>query len=406
MRAPWQEVRVHSRGAPLGRVREAPPHRGRLVRDERGQRYAMAFGEREEVVDRPLGRPLDVGREAERGLLVEIRADRRRFCHRSSVPPRRMLPHTSRMRRSLLFTVLIATLVAPSAYAAEPPEDPQDSDLPVTMNCVTPLEIPYVQNVMESKWSPDSTKLALVWFAKVPSKRSNTGYEEQEITDTLDLATGRLRPVGVGDEPRWSATGRFLSYWGPNADDLRVVGNDRIVALLSPTIPEVKWVGDGLIFIEKDQIREWREGAVRTIAKLDAEFVPKYPADDIYWSADGIRFTLTRYSRDGSLERFVGTTSDGQVLPLDLPEARYAEWSPAGETLLVRYLDRVELRDWLTNTVRTLPLSAVAGPVHQWTADGRTLLAGRVTPTVPAGNGYDTFRVWDQKGGAAAASLP
>ena len=317
-----------------------------------------------------------------------------------------MLPHTLWMRLSLLISALIAVLLAPSAYAADPPEDPQDADLPVTMNCVTPLEIPFVQNVMETKWSPDSTKLALVWFSKLPSKRSNTGYEEQEITDTLDLTTGRLWPVGVGDEPRWSATGKFLSYWGPTADELRVVGNDRIVASLSPTIPEVRWVGDGLIFIEKDQIREWREGAVRTIAKLAPEFVPKYPRDDIYWSADGVRFTLTRYSQDGTLERFVGTTRDGQVLPLDLPEARYVEWSPAGETLLVRYLDRVELRDWLANTVQTVRLSDVAGPVHQWAADGRTLLAGRVTPTVPAGNGYDPFRVWDQKGGAAVASLP
>ena len=310
------------------------------------------------------------------------------------------------MRRAVVIGALLATLVAPSAYAADPTEDPQDADLPVTMNCVTPLAIPFVQNVMETKWSPDGTKLALVWFSQLPSKRSVTGYVEQEITDTLDLATGKLWPVGVGDQPRWSATGKYLSYWGPNADDLRVVSNDRIVASLFPTVPEVRWVGDGLIFIEKDQIREWREGAVRTIATLDPEFVPKYPADDIYWSADGVRFTLTRYAQDNTLERFVGTTQDARVLPLDLPGSRYIEWSPLGETLLVRYLDRIELRDWLANSVRTVRLADLAGPVHQWAPDGRTLLVGRVTPTIPAGNDYDAFRVWDQKGSAAVASLP
>jgi len=315
------------------------------------------------------------------------------------------------MRRVLCHGVLIAMLTAslasgPSALAAEPTEDPQDADVPVTMNCVTPLDTPLVQNVMETKWSPDGTKLAVVWFAKLPSKRSNTGYVEQEVTDTLDLATGRLWPVGVGDQPRWSATGRYLSYWGPNADDLRVVRDDRVVASLFPTMPEVRWVGDGLIFIEKDQIREWREGAVRTIATLDRAYVPRYPADDIYWSADGARFILTRYSLDGSLERFVGTTIDAKILPLDLPGARYTEWSPAGQTLLVRYLDRIELRDFLAEQLRSVSLTDVAGPIHQWAPDGRTLLAGRVSPTVPAGDRYDPFRVWDQKGAPAIATLP
>jgi len=56
----------------------------------------------------------------------------------------------------------------------------------------------------------------------------------------------------------------------------------------------------------------------RTIATLASEFVPKYPKDDVYFSADASRFTLTRYSLDGTLERYVGTTADAEVLPLDL----------------------------------------------------------------------------------------
>ena len=309
------------------------------------------------------------------------------------------------MKRFLAVLAVATLLASRPAWAADPPVEPQDAQVPASLACVTPLAIPVVQNVMETKWSPDGTKLAVVWFAKLPSARSVTGYREQEITDTLDLRTGRLWPVGVGDQPRWSATGKFISYWGTTGDDLRVVGDDRIVAVLVPTVPEVRWVGDGLVFIEKNEIREWREGAVHTVSTFSSEFVPDYPADDVAWSADGRRFTLTRYTLNNTVERFIGDTLTAKLLPLDLEGARYTEWSPSGDTLLVRYLDRFELRDFAANAVRAIPLSALAGPVHQWAPDGQTLLVGRVTPTIPAGDSYDTFRPWDDRGGAPA-TLP
>ena len=310
--------------------------------------------------------------------------------------------------RRFLIALTLASLLAPApARAADPPQDPQNAEVPPSMSCVTPLAIPWVQNVMETKWSPDSTKLAVVWFAQLPSKRSVTGYVEQEVTDTLDLKTGRLWPVGVGDQPRWSGTGTYISYWGPTGDDLRVVKNDRVVATLFPTVPDTRWVGDGLLFIEKNEIREWRDGAVHTITKLNDEFVPKYPADDVYWSADASRFTLTRYALNNTLERYVGTTRSGEILPLDLPGARYTEWAPSGDTLLVRYLDRIELRDFAANAVQTVRLADLGGPVHQWAPDGHTLLTGRVSPTIPAGDKYDSFTVWDQRrSGVVAATLP
>ena len=306
----------------------------------------------------------------------------------------------------LLLCLVLPVLGGRGSEAAVPPEEPQDQSIPDSQSCVTRLALPPIENVMESKWSPDSTKLLVVWFAQLPSKTSVTGYREQEVTDTFDMRTGRLWPVGVGDHPLWSATGRYISYWGPDADELRIVADDRIVARLSPTIPEMRWVGDGLVFIEKDQIREWREGAVRTIATLDREFVPGYPSDDVYFSADASRFTLTRYSLAGTLARYVGTTSSASVLPLDLGDARYTEWAPSGAVLLVRYLDRLELRDFDTNEVRTVRLVDTAGPVHEWASDGRTLLMGRVSPTIPAGNAFDAFRAWDAKGGPAVATLP
>ena len=308
------------------------------------------------------------------------------------------------MRRTLVLIVALSLLSgARPAIAATPPEDPEKL---ASLHCITRVPLPLVQNVMEAKWSPDSTKLLVVWFAQLPSHRSVTGYREQEITDIFDLRTGTLWPVGVGDHPLWSSTGRSVSYWGPDADELRIVTGDRVVARLVPTIPEMRWVGDGLVFIEKNEIREWREGAVRTIAKLETEFVPRYPKDDVYFSADASRFTLTRYSQDGTLERYIGATATGAVLPLDLDDARYTEWAPSGTTLLVRYSERIELRDFEKNEVRTVRLSDVAGPVHEWAPDGRTLLLGRVSPTIPAGNAFDPFRPWDAKTGPSVATLP
>ncbi|MEK7864068.1 MAG: M23 family metallopeptidase [Chloroflexota bacterium] len=304
------------------------------------------------------------------------------------------------MRTALVLIVALLVPLLPAA-AATPPDDPEPMP---SMHCLERMNIPAIPNIMEARWSPDSHTLAIVWFAQLPSARSPKGYVEQEVTDTLDLRTGRLWPVGVGDQPEWSTTGELLSYWGPRADELRITRDARVIARLTPTIPRVRWVRDRLLFIEKDEIREWRDGTVRGVAKLEDRFVPKYPRDDVYFSADGTRFTLTRYSLDGTLERYLGTTSTGVITPLEADGAGYIEWAPAGGTLLVRYPDRIELRDMGTGTRSIAPTTA-AGRVHHWAPDGRTLLVGNVSPTVPAGDAYDPFRIWNA-GGAAAATLP
>jgi murein DD-endopeptidase MepM/ murein hydrolase activator NlpD len=302
------------------------------------------------------------------------------------------------MRAVPLLLALTLQLAVPLRSYAPPRELPP-------LQCNERVEIPAVPNVMEAKWSPDSKTLALVWFTQLPSKRSVTGYVEQEIVDTFDVTTGRLWPVGVGDEADWSATGAFISYWSPGGEELRVARDGRIVARLLPTIPRIHWAGDGLVFIEKDEIREWRDGAVRTIAKLDPAYRPKYPRDDVYFSGDGEHFTLTRYSQDGTLERYLGTTRTGAIEPLDATGARFLEWAPAGGALLVRYLDRIELRDPEQGT-KSVSLAGAAATVHEWAPDGRTLLLGRVSPTIPGGDAFDGFRVWPATGGPFSANLP
>jgi murein DD-endopeptidase MepM/ murein hydrolase activator NlpD len=304
------------------------------------------------------------------------------------------------VRRTL--TVLLTVLLLPAgpSSAAGPPTDAEQMP---SLHCLARVPVPLVENVMETKWSPDSTRLAVVWFARIPSTRTATGYQEQEITDLVDLRRGSLYPLGVGDQPRWSTTGSYVSYWGPNADELRVVRDSRVVARLGPTIPEVRWVGDGLLFIEKGEIREWREGAVRSIARIDDAYVPKYPRDDVYWSADGRFFTLTRYSLDGTLERYLGTTRTGRVAPLAAQDVMYTEWAPSGARLLLRTKETIELRDLDGGTAaRPVPDDA---RVHGWAPDGRLLL-GNVSPTVPGGDAFDAFRVWDAQSPGAIATLP
>ncbi len=303
------------------------------------------------------------------------------------------------------FAAAIATaallLAACPANAAVPEEDPE---LAPSLHCVQPVATTQVENVMEAQWSPDGHTLALVWFAHVPSTKDPHGYREVEVADTLDVRTGRLWPIGVGDEVDWSGTGAYISYWGPNADELRVVHDDRIVARLAPTIPRVRWVGDRLIFVEKNTIREWRDGAVETVSLIAQKYVPHYPRDDVYFSGDGTQFTLTRYSQDGTLERYLGTTATGDLVPLDTGDARFIEWAPAGHTLLVRDVDRIELRDPESGT-KTISGDATRA-VHEWAPDGRTLLLGTVSPTMPGGDTFDAFRVWDAPAGAPIATLP
>lgn len=314
--------------------------------------------------------------------------------------------HHTRIVRSLAPAAVLAVAVplvlassgAP-ARAAMPDEDPEPMP---SLVCVERVPFPAIANVLEAKWSPDSSRLAVSAVARIPSSRTVTGYEEEEHLDVFDLRSGMRTSLGIGDVPRWSATGRYVAYWGPEAEELIIVEGWRIVARLAPTIPDVRWVGDGLLFVERSLIREWRDGAVRTIAQLEEPYVPHYPHDDLYFSADGEHFTLTRYGSDGATTRFMGTTVTGAVAPLDLDDAPYVEWAPAGATLLVRHTDRLALRaeDGATRTIANGPGRA---PVHVWSPDGSDLLLGHVSATVPGADAFDRFRSAD---GALVATLP
>jgi hypothetical protein len=273
-----------------------------------------------------------------------------------------------------------------------PDDRPLRAAAPVDMlRCTDHATIPALDNVTNATWSPDSTAVAMSRITVVPSHTTITGYEEELQLTVYYLRTGRVQEIGEGSRPQWSGSGAYLSYW---RDDgfLYVNLAGTIAGAIEASSPEVRWSGDDLYYWYDDEIRVWHEGVAQTLAHVDPELIPRYPRDDSYFSADAKRFTVTRYSLNGSTDRYIGVTATGEMTKLDEPDATFTEWAPRGETLLVRSNDKLALIDAIGE--RTAALGTFAGTVHGWTADGR-LLVGAVSATVPGGNVFDRIPVWD-----------
>ena len=273
---------------------------------------------------------------------------------------------------------------------------------PDAFSCTERLAIPDIADVIAAAWSPDGETLVLSHTVPLPSARI-TGSPEDFFLDALDLRTGDLTPLGVGERVQWSASGKYLSYWSWDGD-LRVAVGGRVIALPQATIPDVRWVGDTLYFFAKDEIHAWSDAGEQTISRLPAELEPHYPADDASFSGDAERFTITRYSLDGTTLRYVGVTGTGSVSPLDAPDATYTEWAPSGATLLVRSPGRLEQRS--LDGAAIMRTSVSAEPVHVWTPDGRALLLGPVTPSSGPSLAFDTYQLWGPDEPAKTATLP
>jgi murein DD-endopeptidase MepM/ murein hydrolase activator NlpD len=254
-----------------------------------------------------------------------------------------------------------------------------------------------------SKWSPGSSMLAVARVITIPSFRTITGYEEDPVLSVVAIGSGEVRELGQGSRPEWSGSGTFLSFW---RDDgyLHILQGDQRVGHLEVSHPDVRWVGDVLYYWYAEEIRTWDRGVTRTQSRVANEIVPRYPRDNAFFDADGERFTITRYATDGTTERFIGVTATGDVAALEDADITYTEWSPRGQTLLMRSHDRVALRQ-RDGTTKSAFVATLPGPVHGWSADGRLLL-GELTPNAPAVTTFDRFAVWDGAERGATATLP
>ncbi|MBI2323621.1 MAG: peptidoglycan DD-metalloendopeptidase family protein [Chloroflexi bacterium] len=311
------------------------------------------------------------------------------------------------MRKAALLVFVLAFTVplGTPAAAAQPNEDPVPAP---GLKCVERVAVPTLENVIDAKWSPDGSTLALVRFVRIPSATNPSGYIEDEVLETLDMWSGKVRSYGSIEygRPAWSGSGRYLAYWGPKADFLQIMERGEIVARLTPSMPEFRWSGDALVYIERSTIRVWTGGRVPgTVVKLLDRLVPHYPRDDWSWSGDASRFTLTRYVPDEpEPERLIGWTETGDVAELDVPGATLTEWAPSGAILLIRYPTRLELRDEIGLTGAYVPIARNA--VHSWGADGRTLLVRTLRPSVAAGEAFEEVKVVWPVSRAATAILP
>jgi len=287
-----------------------------------------------------------------------------------------------------------------------PDDRPLRATAPVDMlRCTDRTTIPALDNVTSVAWSADSSAVAMSRINVIPSHTTITGYEEQLQLTVYYVRSGRVQEIGQGSRPQWSGSGAYLSYW--RDDGLLYVNlGGTIAGTIEASSPEVRWSGDDLYFWYDDEIRVWRDGVAETVAHVDSDLIPRYPRDDAYFSADAKRFTVTRYHLDGTTERYIGVTATGQMTKLEAEDATFTEWSPRGETLLVRSNDKLAVMD-PSGTEESAPLSSFPGTVHEWTADGR-LLVGAVSATVPGGNVFDRIPVWDPTDGQdrAIATLP
>jgi hypothetical protein len=309
----------------------------------------------------------------------------------------------AKLALATLALVLGAWMPTEPRTATQRPDD-QVGNWDPGLSCTGRVDIPLVQNVIEAKWSPNNRTLAIEAGQRTPSTTSPVGWKEDEVIYTFDVRTGALSPVGFGIRPQWSGTGTYLSYW-PRDEDLRVVRGGKLEAKLLMSIPEVRWVGDKLLYIYKRDIREWSNGETRTVARFDKDMEPAYPLDDVYFSGDGTHFTLTRYAYNGTVERYIGKTATAEVDLLDAPGATYTEWSPTGSTLLVRYPNKLDLIG-ADGARESTPLSRFTGPIASWTADGRSLLVGKISSTLPAGDRFEKFTVWGAPQERPIATLP
>ena len=272
------------------------------------------------------------------------------------------------------------------------------------LRCTDRATLPIIEHVIDIKWAPDASAVAVTRIVTVPSRTTITGYEEQQVLTVLNVRTNTVRELGEGNRAQWSGSGAYLSYW---RDDglLHVMLGGSQAGLIDASDPAVRWAGDTLYYWYEDEIRAWHAGQTWTVSHVAPELAIQYPRDDAYFSADAQRFTITQYSLDGTADRYVGVTSTGDAAPLVEPGTTFTEWAPRDHTLLVRSNDRIVLRS--DGDDASAPLSQFPGTVHGWTADGR-LLVGAVSPTVPGGNVLDTMAVWDPSEAAdrATATLP
>ena len=166
---------------------------------------------------------------------------------------------------------------SPTPVPTDPPRrppTPTPPNGPDAFTCAERVSLPPILDVIGVAWSPNGRTLAIDRMVVLPSARI-TGSPEEFFLDALDLPTGELTPLGVGERQQWSASGKYLSYWSWDGE-LRIAIGGRVIDLPKATIPDARWVGDTLYYFAKDELQTWTDGQVATVSHVPADVVPRY----------------------------------------------------------------------------------------------------------------------------------
>src|SRR2546428_10900373 len=95
---------------------------------------------------------------------------------------------------AVLPLVLCAWVPAGPVGATQVPDDPAGAWEP-GLNCTGHVDLPLIQNAIETKWSPDNKTLAITAGERAPPTTSPLGSGEEEVIYTPD---GRTRSWSAG----------------------------------------------------------------------------------------------------------------------------------------------------------------------------------------------------------------
>jgi len=261
-----------------------------------------------------------------------------------------------------LVTTSDATTGATSFFIVEPGRVNEVLNLAAAATDGAPAELPAL---LQAVWSPDSSRLALLWGTTQAYLAAGDG------TGLVPVATGGFNAAGYADQNiSWSQDGSHVAF--TFADGVLAITDAAGSSTL--TLPAGstghQWSPDGSLFA-------FTNAGVSLVstATLETRLVSSTATQSIGWSQDGAWFTY----QDGGLVLAPADDSDPVVVPLDAVAS--AVWSPvANELIYGGYNNRdaagvdVELGLWSPDRSLAVPVnSEVVNRVPQalaWSPDG------------------------------------
>src|SRR2546430_10998656 len=106
----------------------------------------------------------------------------------------------AKLALALLSLVLCAWMPTGPVGTTQVPDDPAGAWEP-GLNCTGRIDIPLIQNAIETKWSPDNKTLAITAGQRTPPPTSPLGWKKDEVIYTPAVRTRSLSPWRLRSRP-------------------------------------------------------------------------------------------------------------------------------------------------------------------------------------------------------------